>query len=184
MKLVGIPGSNANRSYNRMLLEYISQHYDYEMEVIDIRPLPLFNESVKETPAEVTAVAQAIEAADAVVIACPEINHSVPASLKSVIEWLSYDLHPLTNKPVLIVGASTKEQGTSRAQVDLRDILISPGVNAHVFGKEDFFMGNAEAMFDEDGQLTDEGTIDFLGHCLADFADFANVINADIKDGE
>ncbi|MCG4788457.1 NAD(P)H-dependent oxidoreductase, partial [Roseburia faecis] len=75
---------------------------------------PLFNESAKETPAAIKEMSDAIEAADAVVIACPETDHSVPSSLKSIIEWLSYQLHPFTNKPVLLVGASTDAQGSSR----------------------------------------------------------------------
>jgi Predicted flavoprotein len=48
LKIVGIPGSNANHSYNRMLLEYISKAYEYDMTVVDVRKIPLFNESAKE----------------------------------------------------------------------------------------------------------------------------------------
>ena len=53
LKIVGIPGSNANHSYNRMLLEYISKAYEHDMTVVDVRKIPLFNESAKETPAAI-----------------------------------------------------------------------------------------------------------------------------------
>ena len=63
MKIVGIPGSNANHSYNRMLLEYISKAYEHDMTVVDVRKIPLFNESAKETPAAIQAMSDAIDAA-------------------------------------------------------------------------------------------------------------------------
>ena len=151
------------------------------MTVVDVRNIPLFNESAKETPAAIKEMSDAIEAADAVVIACPETDHSVPSSLKSIIEWLSYQLHPFTNKPVLLVGASTDAQGSSRAQVDLRDVMISPGVNARVFQKEDFFMSFAQNLFDENGDITDPSTIKFLDKCLRDFECFAIANDEEVK---
>lgn len=56
-----------------------------------------------------------ITRADGVIIAIPEHNHTISAALKSVLEWLSFEVHPFENKPVMIVGASYYDQGTSRA---------------------------------------------------------------------
>ena len=136
LKIAAIAGSNANHSYNRMLLEFIAKQYKDtdEVDVIDIRDVPMFNENYKGRASKVIAdLDQRIGSADAVIIASPEYNHSITSALKSVVEWLSYEVHPLENKPVMIVGASTHEQGSSRSQVQLRDILISPGVNAQVY---------------------------------------------------
>ena len=94
-----------------------------------------------------------------------------------MVEWLSYELHPLENKPVMIIGASTHEQGSSRSQVQLRDILISPGVNAHVFQGEEFFMSNVASLMDKDGNITDPGTIKFLEKCMREFKPYAAAIN-------
>ena len=77
----------------------------------------------------------------------------------------------------MIIGASTHEQGSSRSQVHLRDILISPGVNAHVFQGEEFFMSNVADMIDEDGNITDEGTVIFLNKCISEFKPYAEAIN-------
>ncbi len=158
MKIAAIAGSNANHSYNRMLLEYIAKDFrdTDDVDVIDIRKVPLFNENYKgKTPDVVADIDRRVAAADAVIIASPEYNHSITSALKSMVEWLSYELHPLENKPVMIIGASTHEQGSSRSQVQLRDILISPGVNAHVFQGEEFFMSNVASLMDEDGNITD-----------------------------
>ncbi|MBA1394367.1 NAD(P)H-dependent oxidoreductase, partial [Lactobacillus sp. XV13L] len=175
MKLIGIVGTNAHKSYNRMLLQYIKKHFSnqFDLEVCDIRDIPLFNENHPAAdPKSVTALAEKIEAADGVIISTPEHNHSVPSPLKSVIEWLSYRIHPLTNKSLMIVGASYHPQGSSRAQVHLRQILDSPGVNPHVLPGNEFLLGNAKTAFDAEGNIDNEKTVSFLEQCITAFINF------------
>lgn len=179
LKIAAIAGSNANHSYNRMLLEFIARHFSNDdIDVIDIRQVPMFNENYKGKIPEVVAdIDRRVSSADAVIIASPEYNHSVTSALKSVIEWLSYEVHPLENKPVMIIGASTHDQGSSRSQVQLRDILISPGVNAYIFQNEEFFMSDAAHIIDKDGDITNETTIHFLEKCMREFKRYAKEIN-------
>ncbi|MDO4903103.1 MAG: NADPH-dependent FMN reductase [Limosilactobacillus sp.] len=180
MKIAAISGSNANHSYNRMLLEFIARDLKDtdEVDVIDIRKVPMFNENFKgNTPEVVADIDRRVAAADAVIIASPEYNHSITSALKSVVEWLSYELHPLEDKPVLIIGASTHEQGSSRSQVQLRDILISPGVNAHVYQGGEFFMSDVAHIIDEEGNVTDEMSVKFLNKCIDGFKLYAEAIN-------
>ena len=146
--------------------------------MIDIRQVPMFNENYKGKIPEVVAdIDRRVSSADAVIIASPEYNHSVTSALKSVIEWLSYEVHPLENKPVMIIGASTHDQGSSRSQVQLRDILISPGVNAYIFQNEEFFMSDAANIIDKDGDITNETTIHFLEKCMREFKHYAKAID-------
>lgn len=179
LKIAAIAGSNANHSYNRMLLEFIARHFsDDDIDVIDIRQVPMFNENYKGKIPEVVAdIDRRVSSADAVIIASPEYNHSVTSALKSVVEWLSYEVHPLEDKPVMIIGASTHAQGASRSQVQLRDILISPGVNAYIFQNEEFFMSDAAHIIDKDGDITNETTIHFLEKCMREFKHYAKAIN-------
>lgn len=179
LKIAAIAGSNANHSYNRMLLEFIARHFsDDDVDVIDIRQVPMFNENYKGKIPEVVAdIDRRVSSADAVIIASPEYNHSVTSALKSVVEWLSYEVHPLEDKPVMIIGASTHDQGASRSQVQLRDILISPGVNAYIFQNEEFFMSDAAHIIDKDGDITNEMTIHFLEKCMREFKHYAKAIN-------
>lgn len=44
----------------------------------------------------------------------------------------------------MIVGASYYQQGSSREQLHLRQILDSPGVNAMVLPGNEFLLGNAK----------------------------------------
>lgn len=180
MKIAAIAGSNANHSYNRMLLEFMAQHFkdQDQIDVIDIRPVPMFSENFKgDAPEVIKDIDRRIKAADAVIIASPEYNHSITSALKSVVEWLSYNVHPLAGKPVMTIGASKLDQGASRSQVQLRDILISPGINALVYQGDEFFMSNVTDLMDEEGNITDQGTIGFLEKCMKGFRYYAKAIN-------
>ncbi|WP_307977054.1 flavocytochrome c [uncultured Streptococcus sp.] len=180
MKLVAIVGTNAKKSYNRMLLDFMAKHFanKAEIEVLDIAGVPMFNETDDQTS---TAVIQNFNAkiteADGVIIATPEHNHTIPSSLNSLLEWLSFNIHPLDGKPVMIVGASYSEQGSSRAQLHLRQILDAPGVNATVMPGSEFLLGFAPKAFDANGDLKDERTVDFLDSCFFRFLRFVEVAN-------
>lgn len=180
MKLVGLVGSNADQSYNRMLLQFMKEEFSdlFELELLEINQVPLFNQSDDQTDSEpVQYLNRKIKEADAVIIATPEHNRTIPPALKSVIEWLSFKVHPFEDKPVLVVGASYYDQGTSRAQLHLRQILESPGVGAFTFPGNEFLLGNATTAFDTEGRLTDEGTVKFLRSVLVKFIRYINILN-------
>lgn len=181
MKLVGIVGSNASLSYNRRLLQYIEKNYSdrFDLTLIEIDRVPLFNQSDDQTNSDVIqSIHRQIEQADGVIIATPEHNHTIPAALKSLLEWLSFKIHPLENKPVLIVGASYYAQGSSRAQLHLRQILNAPGLHAMVMPGHEFLLGNVKEAFDEDGQLKDEKTKALLTQTLEKFQRFVRLVTA------
>ena len=51
MKLVGLVGSNADKSYNRSLLQFIEKKYNdlFDLEILEIADVPLFNQSKDQT---------------------------------------------------------------------------------------------------------------------------------------
>ncbi|WP_048000528.1 flavocytochrome c [Lactiplantibacillus herbarum] len=179
MKFIGIVGTNAKKSYNRMLLKFMQDHFQdqAEIEILELTDVPLFNESDDQSQSPlIQSFNQKIMDADGVIIAAPEHNHSVPSALKSIIEWLSYKLHPLDGKPVMIVGASYSVQGSSRSQLHLRQILDAPGVNATVMPGSEFLLGRAQTAFDDQGALKVEGTVNFLDSCFMKFIKFAGIV--------
>lgn len=98
MKFVGIVGSNAEQSYNRMLLEFIRKNFKtkFELEVLEIDDIPMFNQVQNwEESFQLRLLNNKITRADGVIIATPEHNHTITAALKSVLEWLSFAVHPL-----------------------------------------------------------------------------------------
>ena len=180
MKFVGIVGSNADQSYNRMLLEFIRRHFKlkFELEVLEIKDVPMFNQDEDQSDSfAIRYLYNKITRADGVIIATPEHNHTTTPALKSALEWLSFNLHPFENKPVMIVGASYHDQGTSRAQVHLRKILDAPGVNAYTLPGNEFLLGKAKEAFDEDGNIINEGTVSFLETCLDNFIKYVGVVS-------
>ena len=140
----------------RTLLQFMQAHFQdkAEIELLEINEVPMFNQDNPSNNPQLVAINEKIVASDGVIIATPEYNHSIPSSLKSVLEWLSYELHPLDGKPVMILGASIDSQGSSRAQLHLRQILDAPGVNANVMPGYEFLLGNANKAFDENGRIT------------------------------
>ena len=180
MKFVGIVGSNAELSYNRKLLQFIQREFKlkFELEVLEIDEVPVFNQDEKwDDCFQLRYLYNKITRADGVIIATPEHNHTITASLKSVLEWLSFKVHPFENKPVMIVGASYHDQGTSRAQVHLRKILDAPGVNAYTLPGNEFLLGKAKEAFDANGNITNEGTVKFLESCLDNFVKYVEVVS-------
>lgn len=181
MRLVGIVGSNSDQSYNRLLMKYIAVHHAdlFDLEILDTKDIPLFNEDDDQTLSDpIQFMQRKIEQADGVIIATPEHNHTVPANLKSLIEWLSFKIHPLDNKPVMIIGASYYDQGSSRAQLHLRQIMEAPGVNAIVMPGNEFLLGEVKQAFDEQGEIKDQETSAFLASALRKFVKFVQVTKA------
>ncbi|CAM3126256.1 flavocytochrome c [Lactococcus hircilactis] len=180
MKFVAIVGTNAKKSYNRLLLQFMQKHFakKAEIEIIEIANIPMFNETDDQSDLPILQlVNQKILAADGVIIGTPEHNHSIPSSLKSFLEWFSFNLHPFENKPVMIVGASLDIQGSSRAQLHLRQILDAPGVDALVMPGYEFLLGQANQAFSDNGDLIVESTVNFLESCFNQFIRFTSIVS-------
>ncbi|MTB65002.1 NADPH-dependent FMN reductase [Streptococcus sp. zg-86] len=177
MKFIAIVGTNSAQSTNRKLLQYIQKHFAdvAEIELIEIKDIPLFNKPANKTvPPIVTEIAEKIAAADGVIIGTPEYDHSIPAVLMSALAWLSYGIYPLLNKPVMITGASYGTLGSSRAQLQLRQILNAPEIKANVI-PEEFLLSHSLQAFNSDGDLIDLDTIQKLEALFDDFRLFVKI---------
>jgi len=124
-------------------------------------------------PPAVTAMGNAIRASDGVIIVSPEYNYSIPGGLKNAIDWLSrLAEQPFKAKPVLIQSVSPGALGGARMQYQLRQCFVF--LDARVFNAPEVMVGAAMQKFDkETGDLTDQGTKDFVAKQLAAFSVFA-----------
>ncbi|WP_273450248.1 NADPH-dependent FMN reductase [Streptococcus ferus] len=177
MKLIGLVGTNSAESTNRKLLEYIQGHFSdkADIELLEIKDLPLFNKPAdRQLPDSVLKMAAKIEKAEGVIIGTPEYDHSIPASLMNALAWLSYGIFPLLNKPVMITGAFYGTLGSSRAQLQLRQILNAPELKASVLPDE-FLLSHSLQAFDKDGNLFDLETIQKLDAIFDDFRLFVKI---------
>lgn len=152
MKILGISGSLRADAFNTALLEYAARRLPTGSAFSRFQTLaeiPPFDQDLEAgvPPAAVAAFKAALAAADAVVIATPEYNASVPGVLKNALDWASrpYETNPLRGKPVLVIGASAGAFGATEAQSDLRRILARIG--ARVI-QGDLPVGKAAAIFE------------------------------------
>ena len=177
LKLIAIVGTNSNRSTNRQLLQYMSKHFadKAEIELVEIKDIPMFNKPAdRSVPELVSEIAEKIDAADGVLIGTPEYDHSIPAVLMNALAWLSYGIYPLLNKPVMITGASYGTLGSSRAQLQLRQILNAPEIKANVLPDE-FLLSHSLQAFDPSGDLVDLDVVKKLDAIFDDFRIFVKI---------
>ena len=178
LKFIGLVGTNSKKSTNRQLLQYMQKHFadKAEIELIEIKDIPIFNKPADmQVPEIVKEIAAKIEAADGVIIGTPEYDHSIPAVLMSALAWLSYGIYPLLRKPVMITGASYGTLGSSRAQLQLRQILDSPELKASVMPSSEFLLSHSLQAFDKNGDLIDLETIQKLDALFDDFRLFVKI---------
>mgnify|MGYP000965250794 FL=1 len=177
LKLIAIVGTNSKRSTNRQLLQYMQKHFaeKAEIELVEIKDIPVFNKPAdKQVPAEILEIAAKIEEADGVIIGTPEYDHSIPAVLMSALAWLSYGIYPLLNKPIMITGASYGTLGSSRAQLQLRQILNAPEIKASVLPDE-FLLSHSLQSFNPSGDLVDLDVIKKLDATFDDYRIFVKI---------
>lgn len=173
IKVLGFAGSLRKASTNRGLLRAAETVLPagVSLEIFDLAPIPLYNGDVEAAgmPEPVHAFREAIRAADALLIACPEYNYSVSGVLKNAIDWASRGAdQPLAGKPVAIMGASAGMMGTARAQYHLRQICVV--VNLLPLNRPELFVPSAGSKFAADGTLTDESLLPRIGGLLEGLA--------------
>ncbi|MDK2967469.1 MULTISPECIES: NADPH-dependent FMN reductase [Lacrimispora] len=178
MKYLAIVGTNSDVSTNRMLLQFMQKHFagEAEIELYEIKDLPAFMETEdSDVPEKVAELSDKILKADGVIIATPEYDHAIPAVLKSALEWISYTTQALTDKPVLIVGASHGTLGSSRAQAHLRQILDSPELAARIMPSSEFLLGKSQGAFDAAGNLVYADKLSELDEIFREFVLFTEI---------
>ena len=169
VRILGISGSLRKGSLNTALLRAAIdlRRAGIEIEVANIETIPPYNEDVRALgfPEPVAKFRGQIAAADALLIATPEYNYSVPGVLKNAIDWASRPPNvPFGGKALAIMGASMSLGGTMRAQYHLRQIAVF--LDLHPINKPEVFVRSAQNAFDAEGRLTDETTRKLVGQLL------------------
>jgi chromate reductase len=172
MRVLGISGSLRAGSYNTRLLHAAQELVSdgVELELYDgLRELPPYDQDVEDaaTPASVEDLRVRIADADALLIATPEYNGSIPGVLKNAIDWASRPVGAasLRSKPVAVIGASTGAYGGVWAQADLRKVL---GIAGARVVEGEVAVPHAHERFDTQGRLVDVEYRTQLGELLRD----------------
>ena len=182
LNVITIVGSLRKGSYNAALARQLPQWAPEGMS-ISAAPawadLPTYNadEQAKGFPETATKLADAIRAADGVIIVSPEYNYGVPGGVKNAIDWVSrMKDQPFKDKPVAIQSVAGGPLGGGRVQYQWRQIMVF--LEALAFTRPEVFVGMAGQKFDEKTlEFKDEAGINFIKQQLAGFEKFIRKVS-------
>lgn len=175
IKILAFAGSLRKGSYNKALVRAAIEvaPQNITIEVFDLEGIPPYNQDLEnQPPQKVQDFKAKIKSADALLIATPEYNYSVPGILKNAIDWASRPRKdtPLEGKPVAIMSASIGKFGGARAQYHLRQSFIF--LNMHPINKPEVMLPSAAENIDENGRVTNEQTRQLILQLLEALADW------------
>jgi len=155
--ILGISGSLRRGSYNRALLRAAAAELPAGVEFREwdgLATLPAYDEDCERLSRAASALRRELHAVEALLIATPEYNHSIPGALKNALDWASrpFPDNSLRGKPVAVIGASTGLFGAVWAQAELRKILGAVGADVIAHG---LAVPNAGSAFTPEGRLGD-----------------------------
>jgi chromate reductase, NAD(P)H dehydrogenase (quinone) len=134
MRVLGISGSLRHESHNSALLRAAAERLPAGAELViyeRLAEIPPYDEDLEalSAPEAVRDLRAAVSGVDAVLIATPEYNHSLPGQLKNALDWVSRPAgqSALNGKPAAAIGASTGMFGAIWAQAELRKVLGALG---------------------------------------------------------
>ena len=165
MRILGIAGSLRRGSHNRRLLRAAGDALPPGAVLVEwdgLAGLPAFDEDLETTPPEpVQDFLDAVEEADALLIATPEYNASLPGALKNALDWASRPLatNVFRNKPVAVISSSAGAFGGVWAAAELRKVLGAMG--ARVTDVE-LSVGHASAVVTDDVRESLRAGLDLL----------------------
>ncbi len=170
LSVLALSGSLRKESTNTGLLKAAQElaPENLEITIYDYQNVPLYNGDL-DIPQSVLELNQAIEKADAVLMAVPEYNYSIPGVLKNAIDWASRPAYQsvFRDKPTGVVSVAASFVGGARAQQHTKNILL--GMGTPVFPWPEFLVGEAFKKF-EKGLLQDQSTKEHLAKYLQGFA--------------
>jgi chromate reductase len=175
INILGFAGSLRKNSYNKGLLRAAASLVPKEatLEIFDLEGIPPFNQDFeRQPPDKIKEFKAKIRAADALLIATPEYNYSIPGVLKNAIDWASrpYGDNAFEDKPVAMMSASIGMLGGARAQYHLRQVFVT--LYMHALSWPELMVTYAQEKFDENGNLTDEKTKTKVKELLENLVDW------------
>lgn len=173
--ILALSGSLRQASFNTALLRAASGlcPAGVQLDVRTLHGIPLYDGDVEAqgVPAAVTVLAQAIQAADGLLICTPEYNNSIPGVLKNGLDWLSRGAEgkkTFAAKPTALMGATPGGFGTVQSQDAMLSVLRAFGVDFWFGGR--LMVSKAQTLFDATGALQDEALKTQLTDFMAGFA--------------
>jgi chromate reductase len=169
IKILGFVGSLRKGSYNKALMRAAVALVpdDAAIEVFGLEGIPPFNQDLENQPPQTVKEFKAkIRKADAILIATPEYNYSIPGVLKNAVDWASrpYGDNAFEGKPVALMSASIGSLGGARAQYHLRQSFVF--LDMHPLNRPEVMMPFSGDNVDAEGNVTNEQTKQLIRELL------------------
>jgi len=159
VEIAAIAGSLRAASWARALLRAATELLpdNVRLTIWDgLGEVPPFNEDLESgpVPSAVADMRELIQRCDALLIATPEYNRSVPGVLKNALDWASrpYGQTVLKSKLVAVVGTSPLPSGGASALSDVERVLTLLGAEVV---DADLAIGLVHSRIDAEGRLSD-----------------------------
>lgn len=167
-RILAFAGSLRSGSYNRKILLVAAdgaRAAGADVTRIDLGdfPLPVYDadlESAKGLPESATRLKALFDAADGLLLACPEYNAGIPGTLKNALDWVSRPapgeppLRAFKGKVAALCSASPGALGGSRSLLQVR--LVLSGIGVLVLPGQ-VSLPKANEAFDDEGNVLDPG---------------------------
>ena len=168
MTKIGIlVGSLRKESFSKKIAANVAALFPegYETEFVEIGNLPFYNQDYdneNNVRVEYATFRDRIKEIDAILFVTPEYNRSVPAVLSNALDIGSrpHGESVWNGKPAAIISQSPGSLGGFGANHHLRQILVC--LNMPVVQQPEAYLGNTAALLDENGNVKNEGTVQFL----------------------
>ena len=177
LNILSICGSLRKGSFNAALQRALPALAPASMKIAPAPSwgdIPIYNFDVQHAgmPASVTTWADALRAADGLIIVSPEYNWTIPGGLKNAIDWTSrLKDDPFKGKAVALQSCAGGLLGGARMQYHLRQCLTS--VESVMLIRPEVFVNFAAKKFDEKTlELADHATKDMVKVQLEAFEKF------------
>ncbi|HSW16034.1 MAG TPA: NADPH-dependent FMN reductase [Ramlibacter sp.] len=161
--ILAISGSLRAGSYNTALLRTAAglMPAGATLEIATLHGIALYDGDVEASvgiPAAVQALKERVVACDALLLATPEYNNSMPGVLKNAIDWLSRPAADIKrvfgDRPIAVLGASPGGFGTILAQNAWLPVLRTLGMRPWFGGR--LQVSRAGQVFNDAGEMVDE----------------------------
>lgn len=185
IKILGISGSLRKNSFNSTALRAAQAltPAGASLQSFDIAGIPIYNQDEEQNPPlKVTEFKKAIRNANAILIATPEYNYSIPGPLKNAIDWASrpYGDNAWNGKPVALMSASVGMFGGARAQYHLRQSFVF--LNMFAVTQPEVAIPAAQNKFDSNGNLTDEMSKKLISQLLQALVNLTRTLKGETSD--
>lgn len=178
-KTIGIiVGSLRKGSFSKKIANFLTRNAPegFSLERVEIGDLALYNQDYDEGegPKAYAPFREKIRSLDGIIFITPEYNRSVPGVLKNAIDVGSrpYGENAWEGKPTLVISSSISNLSGFGANHHLRQSLVF--LDMPTLQQPEVYLANVQKLFDDDDNLTNEESANFLRQVLASYTKFVH----------